>query len=79
MDTFNPSDFVGEAADLPLGLPTKRQVLKFIAFTRNNLVTAHHGAKYLANTMVFKAVADRLFQLYTGYGFQTVTRHTLVR
>ena len=81
-----PRDFIGYPSDLPLGQPTKRDVLKFIAFTRISLTqtdegsrTVSHGGDVPNNPDVFNIVAERLLQLYIPHDFQSVTRRSLVR
>lgn len=78
MVSVQPREFSGEPSDLPLGLPTKRDVLKFIAFTKNSLIAAS-GGTVPTNSDVFSVVASRLLQLYTRHDFQSVTQRSLVR
>ena len=77
INTGLTSDFIGGPIDLPrVGLPSKRDVLKYVLYTRNLLHRGMESGKPL-NSHVYNAVARILLQLYRDYNFAAITQRSI--
>lgn len=58
------SKFIGEPQDLPQGLPTCRDVLRFLKFIRLGVPSS------VPNTAVLDTAADRVLAMFQAEGFR---------
>ena len=71
------TDFVGSPCDLSFSsLPSKREIVRFVAFTRMRLQT---GSKFVSNKGIFNDIAPQLVSFFHEKWFQTATKSSVVR
>ena len=68
--------FIGDPADLPDGLPSRRDVSRFLLFLSASMQS---GSIKPSAIVVRGAAAIRLLTCYHGRGYDTATKRSIVR
>ena len=67
---------IGDPCDLPVSLPSKRDILRYINYRRIQLKTSK---RLPSNSDVFLDIAPRLVEYYHDKGFLTARKQNIIR